>query len=188
MLGTVNGNTLVLLSGGIDSCATMALYRRRSESVFALFVEYGQAAAEQERSAAEEIARHYAVPLTLAQCSGIGSFAAGYIRGRNALLLHLALAAAPFEAGQIAIGLHSGTPYADCGAGFVNEVQRVFDVYTDGKLRVVAPFLDDDKPAVVAFCRDAGVPLAVTYSCERGGSPPCGECLSCLDRKALDVA
>ena len=183
----MGGNTLVLLSGGIDSCAALALYRRRSASVSALFVDYGQAAASHEQLAAGKVAAHYDATFSTVRCVGLGEFRAGYVRARNALLLQVALAAAPFEVGQIAMGLHAGTPYADCMPVFVAEMQRVFDIYCDGKIRVTAPFIDQDKLGVLAFCREAGVPLALTYSCERGTEPPCGACLSCLDRKALDV-
>jgi 7-cyano-7-deazaguanine synthase len=187
MLGAVTGGTLVLLSGGIDSCATLALYRRRAASSSALFVDYGQAAAAHEMQAADKVAAHYDAPLRMIQCHGLGKFDAGYVRGRNALLLQIALAAAPFEVGQIAVGLHGGTSYADCTAAFVAEMQRTFDIYCDGKIRVVAPFIAQDKRAVIAFCRDVGAPLGVTYSCERGTDPLCGKCLSCLDRMALNV-
>ncbi|HTE54972.1 MAG TPA: 7-cyano-7-deazaguanine synthase [Kofleriaceae bacterium] len=183
----MNGGTLVLLSGGIDSCATLALYLRRSSAVSALFVDYGQAAAGQERAAVQRVAAHYDVALSMAECTGLGRLEAGYVRGRNALLLHMALASARFEIGQIAMGLHAGTPYADCSPTFVAEMQRGFDLYCDGQIRAVAPFIDQDKRGVVAFCREANVPMDLTYSCERGASPPCGTCLSCLDRLALNV-
>jgi 7-cyano-7-deazaguanine synthase len=187
MLAAVKESTLVLLSGGIDSCATLELYRRRDASVSALFVDYGQAAAAQEYVAVQRIAVHYQVTLSLVRCTGLGEFKAGYVRGRNALLLQVALTAAPFEVGQIATGLHAGTPYADCMPVFVAEMQRCFDLYCGGKIQIVAPFLDEDKRGVVAFCREAAVPLDMTYSCESGGAVPCGECSSCLDRKVLGV-
>ena len=85
------------------------------------------------------------------------------------------------------MGLHGGTPYADCSPAFVAEMQRVFDIYCNGTIRVVAPFKEQDKRAVIAFCREVGVPLEVTYSCELGSDPPCRVCLSCLDRQALNV-
>lgn len=178
---------LILLSGGIDSCATVALYRRRSPSVSALFVDYGQAAVDQERCAVARVVSHYGISLSTVQCAGLGALGAGYVRGRNALLLQLALVVAPFDVGQIAIGLHAGTSYPDCSPAFVAEMQRVVDVYCEGKMRVVAPFIDQDKPGIVAFCREQAVPLDLTYSCERGTVPTCGQCASCLDRKALDV-
>jgi 7-cyano-7-deazaguanine synthase len=185
MLNRVNGSMLVLLSGGIDSSATVALYKRRPAEVSTLFVDYGQAAVAREFAAAEAISAHYAVRLTTVSCTGLGKFGAGYVRGRNALLLQVALAAAPFEVGQIAMGLHAGSSYPDCSPLFLLEMQRSFDLYCDGKIRAVAPFIDQDKRGVVAFCKEVGVPLALTYSCERGTH--CGECLSCLDRTALDV-
>lgn len=189
MLAPVDGGTLVLLSGGIDSSATLALYRRRPVlSVSALFVDYGQAAARHEQYSADKLAAHYDVALLTVGLSGLGRFEAGYIKGRNALLLQTALTASPFQVGQIAIGLHAGTPYADCGPAFLAEIQRVFDIYCDGKIRVVAPFINQDKRAVVEFSREVGVPMDMTYSCEIGADSHCGECLSCLDRRALGVS
>lgn len=187
MLVPVNGGTVVLLSGGLDSTATLALYRRRSGPITALFVDYGQVAAVPELRAAQGVCERYEVPLSIVRCSGLGKFDAGYVRARNALLLQIALAAAPFEAGQIAMGLHAGTQYADCSPAFVAEMQRAFDIYCDGKIRVVAPFIEQDKRGVIEFCREVGVPIGLTYSCERGTAPACGGCLSCLDRAALDV-
>jgi 7-cyano-7-deazaguanine synthase len=178
---------MVLLSGGIDSSATLALYTRRSKDVSAIFVDYGQLAVVQERLASSQIAAHYKVDLVVAQCSGLGTFGPGFIRGRNALLLQMALAAAPFDTGQIAIGIHSGTPYVDCSSAFLDEVQRMFDLYCNGRIRAAAPFMNDEKPAVVDFCRTAKVPMSLTYSCERGAAAPCGSCLSCGDRIALRV-
>lgn len=184
----VNNATLVLLSGGIDSCATLALYRRKVAPVFAMFVDYGQAAASHEYAAVTRVAGHYEVNVRIATLTGLGNFQEGYILGRNALLLQVALTAAPFDVGQIAIGLHAGTSYPDCSPFFVSEMQRSFDLYCSGKMRVVAPFIDDDKRTVIAFCREIAVPLNLTYSCERGTMPPCGTCLSCLDRVAFDVS
>ena len=45
-------------------------------------------------------------------------------------------------------------------------------------------FIDFDKRDVCAFARKAGVPLDLTFSCERTSDTPCGECLSCRDREA----
>jgi 7-cyano-7-deazaguanine synthase len=186
MSDAVNGN-LVLLSGGLDSSATLALYRRRSAAVTALFIDYGHPAAACEVEAARRVAKHYDTPLTSVRCVGLPSVNVGFVRGRNALLLQVALAAAPFEVGQIAMGLHSGTPYGDCSPSFLVEMQRCFDVYCDGRIQIVAPFIDHDKRAVVAYCRETDVPTDLTYSCERGTNPCCGTCLSCRDRKALHV-
>ena len=63
----------------------------------------------------------------------------------------------------------------------------IIDVYTDGEVKIDAPFLTWEKPAIYTYCIDKGIPIKLTYSCEAGTSPPCGKCTSCRDREALDV-
>jgi len=176
---------LVLLSGGLDSAACMTFYRSQGYDVSGLFVAYGQSALRQELIAARRIAKHARVPLAIIQISGLGPFGAGFVPARNALLLTAALSHAKAHKGLIALGIHTGTTYADCSQGFVDAVQRLFDIYTDGRSRVTCPFLGWTKGQIWAYCRDAGVPIELTYSCERGGRRPCGRCLSCKDRRAL---
>lgn len=176
---------LVLLSGGVDSAACATFYRSQQCDVSGLFVAYGQGALRQERRAARRIARHNAIPLSTVEISGLGPFGRGYIPGRNALLATTALSHWHARTGMIALGIHAGTTYADCSQGFVDTVQRVFDLYTDGRIRLTCPFLGWTKAQVWQYCRDAGVPIELTYSCERGGERPCGRCLSCKDRRTL---
>ena len=54
---------LVLLSGGLDSTAVLHFYKSLGRPVMAMFVEYGQAAAEQERRASRAICEHFSVLL-----------------------------------------------------------------------------------------------------------------------------
>ncbi|NQU38777.1 MAG: 7-cyano-7-deazaguanine synthase [Lentisphaerae bacterium] len=58
-----SGETLVLLSGGIDSAACLDFYIAREERVRAMFVEYGQLAVTRERNAARRVATHFDIPL-----------------------------------------------------------------------------------------------------------------------------
>jgi 7-cyano-7-deazaguanine synthase len=86
----------------------------------------------------------------------------------------------------IALGVHDGTPYYDCGPGFLRDLQSVLDGYAGGAVRLVAPFLSWNKRQIWDFCRLADVPVGLTYSCEKGGAQPCGKCSSCRDRIALN--
>lgn len=183
--GTDRPSVLVLLSGGVDSAACAAFYRSQRYAVSALFVEYGQAALQQERLASRRVAKSAGIPLARVGISGLGPFGKGYIPARNALLLTAALSGWKARKGMIALGIHAGTAYADCSQGFVDAMQRLFDVYTDGRARLSCPFLTWTKPKIWAYCREVGVPLDITYSCERGGERPCGRCLSCKDRRAV---
>lgn len=54
--------SVVLLSGGLDSAANLALCRELDEPVLALTVDYGQRAARAEIVAARRLCEHYRVP------------------------------------------------------------------------------------------------------------------------------
>ena len=175
---------LVLLSGGIDSACLLAERCRASAAPQALFVNYGQPAALWERRASRDLARHFGARWDELAVSGLPT-GVGEIAGRNALLAHLALTwLGVGVAATIHIGIHAGTTYRDCSPEFVGETQRSLDFQSGGATRLVAPFVKWPKELIVSRARELAVPLEITHSCERG-DPPCGECLSCVDRKGL---
>jgi len=180
-----NGTVWVLLSGGIDSSACVAFYIEQGFSVHGVFVDYGQAAAQREASAAEAIARHYRIPLARLVWSGLREKNAGLIYGRNAFLLVATLMELPDDTGTLALGVHSGTEYLDCTPVFVRKMQSVLDTYTQGRVQIGTPFLKWTKLDIWTYCKSRGVPVELTYSCERGVDQPCGKCLSCLDLEVL---
>jgi 7-cyano-7-deazaguanine synthase len=93
--------------------------------------------------------------------------------------------AVTFQNGMVAIGIHSGTEYRDCSDYFLRQVQSSFDVYTEGRIFISAPFLHWTKKEICEYCRTMKVPFELTYSCEAGHDQPCGQCLSCIDRGFL---
>jgi 7-cyano-7-deazaguanine synthase len=113
---------------------------------------------------------------------------AGLTVGRNAFLLLTALMEFGATAPLIVTGIHKGTPYHDCSEAFVETMQGIFDSYTDGVTRIVAPFVHWTKREIWEFCKTNRVPLKLTYSCEAGGVKPCGHCLSCQDVQLLHAA
>lgn len=177
----------VLVSGGIDSAALLALYLRQRFSVRGLFMNFGQPAARQEERAARLVCKHYHVPLSIITVKCAAEFSTGEIPGRNAFLVFAAILACGTRTRMIAIGIHEGSPYYDCSEGFVKSVQAVVDGYAAGRIKVATPFLNWGKQVIWEFCKKARVPIDSTYSCERGGVRPCGKCLSCKDREALDA-
>jgi 7-cyano-7-deazaguanine synthase len=64
-------------------------------------------------------------------------------------------------------------------------MNRLAQEHTDGRLCIIAPFIDLHKPQIYRYFQDAQLPLEATYSCEAGSLPPCGSCASCRDRRAL---
>jgi 7-cyano-7-deazaguanine synthase len=177
---------LVLLSGGIDSAAC-AHFLTNDFSVECLFVDYGQAACDLEREASQRVANMLGVELCEATARTNRSFATGEVPGRNGLLALLALAASGYGANVIAMGLHAGTPYYDCSPAFADRFDIILREYSLGRVRFFSPFLNWSKHEVYEYFRNASLDLSVTYSCEAGTSPPCGKCLSCLDRAQFDA-
>jgi 7-cyano-7-deazaguanine synthase len=178
---------IVLLSGGVDSACLLALCAdEQRKDVDALFVDYGQAAAQPEREAATAVTRALGVRLRHAQLA-VGPIVEGEIPGRNALLVHVALTMAPASPATIMLGIHAGTPYVDCSPPFVEAMQISLDLHRRGTLQLAAPFVNWSKREVYDYARAMRVPLELTYSCELGTIPPCGSCLSCRDRELLDA-
>jgi 7-cyano-7-deazaguanine synthase len=176
---------LILLSGGIDSTAAVALAVAENHRCRSMFVDYGQAAATAEDSASAAVAAHFGVRRQVLKMTGL-AFGAGEIRGRNAFLINAALLGFPAQAGTIVIGIHAGTGYDDCGEAFVALMQQTLDFHTGGAIGLVAPFIHAGKRDVFAIAEDLQVPVDLTFSCE-AAAEPCGECLSCRDRADLAV-
>lgn len=175
---------VVLFSGGIDSATLAGQLLTRGQRPEFLFVDYGQRAGHAERESSRALAAEWGVDLTELTVAGY-SPGDGEIPGRNALLVHLALAHRP-HATRIHLGIHAGTGYADCSLEFVELMQRSLDFHSRGETRLSAPFIDLSKADVATLARAAGVPLGLTHSCEVRAEP-CGRCRSCQDREALDL-
>lgn len=177
---------IVLLSGGIDSAACVVHAQATGSTVEALFIDYRQPARYSERQSASQIARHFGIPLRIAEATAASS-ASGEILGRNGFLVFCALMSKPDIEGLLMLGIHSGTLYYDCSAAFVKDIQRVLDGYSGGKIQLSAPFLSWSKQEIFDFCKEKDVPVHLTWSCESSSYTTCGHCMSCKDRAMADV-
>jgi 7-cyano-7-deazaguanine synthase len=175
----------VLFSGGIDSSGCISFYVRQRIRIRPLFVDYGQPASRAERKSAYAVCSFYGLSLHVISLKGLKVPRSGEILGRNLLLVSAALIAAGFETNLIALGIHRGTRYFDCGPGFIKLCERLFEGYTDGQIRIAAPFLKMNKAEVWEYCKQNHVPLRLTWSCEASCTRPCTKCLSCKDKESL---
>ncbi len=177
------GKCAVLVSGGIDSATVAALFAEERWDIIGLFVNFGQAALEEERRAVQRLSARYGVPILETSIVGIDTTPRiGGMPGRNALLVAHGMASVGSTVDAIAIGVHANSAYWDSGRDFVNLMQNLADGYFRGKLRISAPLVDWSKREIVAYARSRHVPLDETYSCDRSGGP-CGECASCDERR-----
>ena len=179
---------LVSLSGGIDSSACTCYYQKLGYIVSGIFIDYGQAGAKFEKQSAKKIAEYYHITLFEYRYKTNETYLEGEIPGRNAFLLLSAVLSNPNYKGLLAIGIHSGTSYYDCSPSFLEDIRKIITNYTTGNIFVDAPFLKWTKVEIYHFCKENGVPISLTYSCENGLKPPCGHCKSCLDRRLLSVS
>lgn len=175
----------VLMSGGMDSAACAHLLSAQGFAVQGIFVDFGQAAREQESRAVARVADSLDIPTITLRVAPPGDFSAGELIGRNAFLLTTAIFLGRVHEGLLAIGVHAGTPYYDCSAGFIDRLKALAEEHTDGRLTVTAPFLYWNKAQIHAYVLQSDLPVSATYSCESGTIPPCGSCASCRDRRAL---
>lgn len=161
---------MVLLSGGVDSTACVGYYIRNNYEVYALFINYGQIELEKESNAASSVANYYNIPLNQITINSV-SAPNGYIPGRNAMLLSLALMNCPFTEGIVSLGIHSGTPYQDCSSEFESLMQKIYLLYEEGRIRIDAPFLKWEKSEIVDFAQNIKVPLQLTFSTNQNDMP-----------------
>lgn len=178
-------NVMVLASGGIDSTACIYYYLSLDFKVKAFFVNYGQKSLNMEYKSVQKVVSHYGIELGSMSCKFQNNFSSGELIGRNGFLILAAIMANPCFKGLISLGIHSGTPYYDCTPAFVSDINKVVESYTNGQVMLDAPFLSWEKSMIYAYCKNEGVPVNLTYSCENGETKPCGKCLSCLDRGNL---
>jgi 7-cyano-7-deazaguanine synthase len=204
--------TVMLLSGGLDSAVALAMLRAEGRSVHALTVDYGQRHAV-ELIRARAVAQHYAVNhrvlsvdlrslggsaltdhLDVPKDRGLrgGEIPVTYVPARNTILLSLALAwAEVLDADAIAIGANAVdySGYPDCRPEFLAAFQQLTRLATkkgveSGKgVDVLAPLSGFSKAEIIRRGAALGVPFAVTHSCyDPVGELACGRCDSCRIR------
>lgn len=178
-------NATVLMSGGIDSAACAHLLASQGNTINAVFINHGQAAAATEERAVREISSRMGANLSCYSVLGSEPFAAGELIGRNAFLVFTALFLTRARPGVLAMGIHGGTPYWDCSETFARAVESLVAEHTNGKVAFVTPFLTWTKSEVYEYFLTTGIDVSLTYSCETGTIPVCGRCASCRDRMAL---
>lgn len=185
---TTEGQRLatVLLSGGVDSAACMKFLQSQGFAVRALFIDYGQPAADLEQGAADSLSKLDSCPFEVVTVRGNSRFGSGELLGRNAFLIFTALFFLRGTPGVLALGLHSGTHYYDCSGAFLDLANRLVAEHTNGSLSVIAPFLTWSKKDVYRYFLESGLVLNQTYSCEAGEPAGCGTCLSCRDRQGFE--
>lgn len=205
-----NPRSVVLLSGGMDSCVCAALAARDTEAA-ALHVSYGQRTEHRERQAFERICDRVGIRRRLAvknealrviggsalTDSGIAVPQAGveighgdipitYVPFRNAHFLSAAVSwAEVLGAASIYIGAveQDSSGYPDCRPAYYRAFNEVIKTGTrEGKIGIVTPLIALRKAEIVRLGLELGAPFELTWSCYSREDTACGVCESCVLR------
>jgi 7-cyano-7-deazaguanine synthase len=204
------GLAVCLVSGGMDSCVTVAVAQEENEELALLHVSYGQRTQLRERRAFEEIADFYNVKKRLAvsieHLARIGGSSltdesiavaranlsskeipTSYVPFRNAHLLSIATSwAEVIGAQRIYIGAvaEDSSGYPDCRPEFYEAFQLAIDRGTrpETRIEIVTPVIFMHKSEIVRRGLELGAPLELSWSCYSGEELACGQCDSCALR------
>ena len=187
---------VTLVSGGLDSTLMSLLAKEVGATLYPLFVNYGQIAAEKELKACRRLHGRFNLPLvTYMDLSGFGNIVPSgltnsklrvnedaFLPGRN-LLFVLAGAAHAYkvQAHSVAIGLLNPADrlFPDQTMEFLKESERMIETAVGKRIHILAPLIEFSKSDVLAMASERGI--QDTYSCHAGGNEPCGVCIACVE-------
>ena len=202
---------VVLASGGMDSCVTVAIAVQSYELAL-LHVGYGQRTEARELQAFRAIAAHYRVAesrrleVSIEHLARIGGSSLTdhsmhvldaregstgipntYVPFRNANMLGIGVSWAEVLGAQaLFIGAveEDSSGYPDCRKVFYDAFQRVIETGTkyERPLRIATPLIELKKAEIVRLGFELNAPLHLTWSCYSGQELACGVCESCVLR------
>ncbi|KER84800.1 7-cyano-7-deazaguanine synthase QueC [Xanthomonas arboricola] len=203
---------VVLLSGGMDSAAVIALAQEQGFAVHALSVRYGQRHTSEldaaaRVAAAQGVIAHKVVDVDLRSIGGSAltddidvpdaggdSIPVTYVPARNTIMLSLALGwAEVIGANDLFCGVNAVdySGYPDCRPEFVRAFEVLANLATKAGvegagLRVHAPLQFLSKADIVREGVRLGVDFGLTVSCYRADADgrACGHCDACRLRAA----
>lgn len=206
----MNSRSIVLASGGMDSCVTAALARSENDELAFLHISYGQRTEKRERKAFNDIADHYGInkrlDVSIEYLAKIGGSSltdetiavteadlaskdipSSYVPFRNANMLSIATSwAEVIGASSIYIGAvaEDSSGYPDCRPEFYAAFQHTIDTGTkpDTRIEIRTPIIELSKAEIVKKGVDLDAPLHLTWSCYRSEESACGTCDSCALR------
>jgi 7-cyano-7-deazaguanine synthase len=200
--------TIVLLSGGMDSCAALACETKtqKHEDIALLSFDYGQRHRLRELDAAIAIAAHYGLTerhfIRDIELPKVGSLTGdeevpeGHYESetmkstvvplRNIVMLAYAGSIANANGyDRLVIAAHSGDHaiYPDCRGDTLGAMARTLFYGTERVLMLSAPFINQSKANIVTAGASVGAPFHLTWSCYKGGEKHCGKCGTCVERR-----
>lgn len=189
---------VTLVSGGIDSTVMCKIIEKNGESLFPLFIDYGQLAAEREWTACQTLFKLCNLPKpTRMDIPGYGKLIRSgitdrnkdiskdaFLPGRNLLFLLIGSAYAfSLNQDKVAIGLLSEKThiFGDQTEEFVVNTNFAINSALSKNMLLLTPLINFTKSDMLKLAKHYGIPLDRTYSCHSGNEKYCGHCISCTE-------
>lgn len=202
----MNRDTLIVLSGGLDS--TTMLYEYKERIALALSFDYGSNHNARELSFAAYHCERLGIPhlvikldfikqhFTSSLLSGAadipeGDYSDANMRStvvpfRNGIMLSVAAGLAENNKLQyLMLANHAGDHaiYPDCRPEFVDAMDKAVSAGTYNGVRLLTPYTRLTKAEIVSRGASLGIDYAKTWSCYRGAEKHCGKCGTCRERR-----
>ena len=203
---------VVLLSGGLDSAATLAIAKEQGFECYALSFSYGQRhsielEAARKIAASAGVEEHRVISIDLSAFGGSAltdttidipetpstGIPVTYVPARNTVFLSLGLAwAEVLGAHDLFMGVNAVdySGYPDCRIEFIQEFEKLANLATragieGSRFTVHAPLIEWSKADIITKGLELGVEYENTVSCYQpnGDGYACGRCDSCRIRK-----
>jgi 7-cyano-7-deazaguanine synthase len=203
-------SSIVLVSGGMDSCVTAAIAKQENDETAFLHISYGQLTEARERKAFNDIADFYEIEkrldVSIEYLARIGGSSltdknmqvteadleskeipTSYVPFRNANMLAIATSwAEVLGANSIYIGAvaEDSSGYPDCRPEFYQAFEKTIEAGTkpETKIRIKTPIIHLSKGKIVERGIELNAPLELSWSCYRSEDLACGTCDSCALR------
>ena len=205
-------DSLIVLSGGLDS--TTMLYEYRSRIALAVSFHYGSNHNDREINFAKMHCERLGIPHFIIRLPFIKQFfKSSLLEGADAIPegnydeenmkstvvpfrngIMLSIAAGIAENNQlnfVMLANHAGdhTIYPDCRPAFVNAMSEAIKAGTWNGVEILAPYTNITKADIAKRGKELGIDYSETWSCYKGGEHHCGVCGTCRERKeALQLA
>lgn len=199
-------NSVIILSGGMDSVTLLHEYKDRIG--LAVTFDYGSNHAEKEIECAkyhcEQLGiAHIIIPLAFIKeyfksslLDGADAIPDGHYEDenmkstvvpfRNGIMLAIACGIAESSGlNTVMIANHSGDHaiYPDCRATFISYMHKAMMCGTYEHVRIFAPYTGMTKAEIARIGKELGIDYSTTWSCYKGGDYHCGTCGTCVERK-----
>lgn len=200
--------TLVLLSGGMDSVTALHWAKQEHEVVGAVSFDYGAKHNHREVVLAEWQCGHLDVWHDIVALPFVNElFTSDLLKSgddipeghyeeesmkrtvvpfRNGIMLAIACGIAESRGAEaLVIAAHAGDHaiYPDCREPFMHAMADAMREGTYARIELLRPFIHLDKAAIVRLGHGLGVDFEKTWSCYKGGAIHCGKCGTCVERR-----